>query len=244
VILKNLSAATLALCLSTLATPAAAQTMQWTDKGYVSINGGVQAGSHTLDTSSTFSIYDETATVTSTQKVKSGGFFDIGGAYRVRGKNLLVGVSFSSASAAANVEINASIPDPVFTDRPRAVTKTQPDAKHTENVIHIDAIYMIPVMNKMDIGVFAGPSIFMVKQDVIGAATVTEPGPTVNTPLGEIKKTSGGFNAGVDIQYLVYRKWAVGALARYTWGSATITGATEKLTLGGFQIGGGARLRF
>jgi hypothetical protein len=242
--LKNLSAATLALCLSTLATPAAAQTLQWTDKGYVSINGGVQAGSHSLDTSSTFTIYEETATVTSSQDVKSGGLFDIGGAYRVWGKNLLAGVSYSLASKASDVRVTASIPDPAVFDRPRAVAFTQPGAKHTESVVHIDAIYMVPVMNKMDIGVFFGPSIFMIKQDVISTPTVTEPGPTVNAPLVEVKKTSAGINLGADVQYVVYKKWAVGGLLRYTWGSATIPGATEKLTLGGFQVGAGLRMRF
>lgn len=245
--MKYLSVAILALGLSTVATPASAQTMQWTDKGYVSVNGGVQTGSRTIDTSSTFSLYDETATVTSTQKVKGGGFFDIGGAYRVWGKNLLAGISFSHTSSDANVSITASIPDPVFFDRPRELTKSESGAKHTENVIHINAIWMIPVANKIDIGVFAGPSIFSIKQQTIGtigASSVTEPGPNVATPLNEIKKSSGGFNAGVDVQYMIRPKWGVGGLARYTWGSATIAGATEKLTLGGFQIGAGGRVRF
>jgi hypothetical protein len=245
VILKNLSVVALfALGLSSLATPAAAQTMQWTDKGYVTVNGGVQTGSDTLDTSSTFPLYDETATVTSSQKVKGGGFFDVGGAYRVWGKNLLAGVSFSHTASDADVSVTGSIPDPIFFDRPRAVSPTVSGAKHSEDALHIDAIWMIPVANKLDVGVFAGPTIFWVTQDAIGTPTVTEPGPIVNAPLSEIKKTSGGFNAGVDVQYVVYKKWAVGGLARYTWGSATITGATEKLKLGGFQIGGGLRMRF
>jgi hypothetical protein len=244
VILKHLSVAVLALGLSTAATSASAQTMQWTDKGYVSINGGVQTGTRDINTSSTFSIYDETATVTSAQKIKGGTIFDIGAAYRVWGKNLLAGVSFSHTSTDADVAITASIPDPVFFDRPRAVTKTEGGAIHTENVVHISAIWMIPVANKLDVGVFAGPSIFSIKQQTIGSPSVTEPGPNVATPLTEIKKSSAGFNVGVDVQYMIRPKWGVGGLARYTRGSATIAGATEKLTLGGFQIGAGARVRF
>lgn len=242
--MKHLTVAILALGLSSVATSASAQTMQWTDKGYVSVNGGAQVGSHNLESSSTFGLYDETATVTSTQKVKGGGFFDIGAAYRVWGKNLLAGVTFSHTSSAADVSLNASIPDPVFFDRPRTVATSQSGAKHTENVIHINAIWMIPVANKIDLGVFAGPSIFSIKQQAIGIPSVTEPGPNVTTPLNEIKKSSGGFNAGVDVQYMIRPKWGVGGIARYTWGSATIAGATEKLTLGGFQIGAGARVRF
>lgn len=245
--MKHLSVAVLALGLSTAATSASAQTMQWTDKGYVSVNGGVQTGSRDINTSSTFSIYDETATVTSAQKIKGGTIFDIGAAYRVWGKNLLAGVSFSHTATDADIAIAGSIPDPVFFDRPRAVTKTEGGAKHTENVVHISAIWMIPVANKIDVGVFAGPSIFSIKQQTIGTLTasgVTEPGPNVATPFTEIKKSSAGFNAGVDVQYMIRPKWGVGGLARFTRGSATIPGATAKLKLGGFQIGAGARVRF
>ena len=240
--MKKLTVVIFVLGLSGAATSASAQTMQWTDKGYISINGGVQAGSDTLDTSSSFTLYAEDATVTSTQKVKGGGFFDIGAAYRVWGNNLLAGMSFTRTTSDTSVALTASIPDPVFHDRPRAVSTTQSGAKHSESALHLNAIWMMPVANKIDVGIFGGPTIFWVKQDTVGALTVTEPGPTVSAPLGEVKKTSGGFNIGVDVQYMVTRRWGVGGLARYTWGSATIE--TEKLKLGGFQIGAGGRVRF
>ena len=239
-----MKAGIVALCVCAAPQLAAAQTMQWTDKGYVSVNVGVQVGSHDLSTSSTFSLYDETATVATTQKIKGSTFFDVGGAYRVWGNNLLAGVTFSRTSTDADVALTASIPDPAVFDRPRAVTATLSNAKHTENVVHINAIWMIPVANKLDVGIFAGPSIFSVKQQAVGTPTVTEPGPVVSTPFTEIKKTSAGFNAGVDVQYMVAKKWGIGGIARYTWGSADIAGATEKLTVGGFQIGAGARVRF
>ena len=237
----------LTLCLSAIPTFASAQTMQWTDKGFVTLNLGVQSGSHDLNTSSTFTIYDETATVTSSQNVKGGGFFDIGGAYRVWGQNLLAGVSVSHVTSDADVAITGSIPDPLVFDAPRTVNTTQSDAGHAETAIHIDAIWMIPVANKLDVGVFAGPTIFLIKQDAVSgldASDVTEPGPTLNSPLNEVSKTTAGFNLGIDVQYLIGRKWGVGGLARYSWGSASIVEGSEKLTVGGFQIGAGARFRF
>lgn len=242
--MKHLTAVLLVFGCSTVAAPAFAQTMQWTDKGYVSVNVGAQTGSRDLGTSVTFPLYDETATVTSTQRVKSGAFFDIGAAYRVWGQNLLAGVSFSHTSSDTNVAVSASVPDPIRFDQFRSVSATVSGAKHTENVVHISAIWMIPVAHKIDVGVFAGPSIFSVKQQIIGTPTIIEPGPTVATPLNDVKKSSGGFHAGVDVQYMIAKKWGVGGLARYAWGSATIAGASEKLTLGGFQIGAGARARF
>ena len=238
------TAAVLGLALLAAPQVASAQTMQWPDKGYVTFNLGVQVGSDDLDTSASFPLYEETATVSSTQKISGGAFFEIGGAYRVWGNNLLAGVSFTRTKSDADVAITASIPDPVFFDRPRAVTASQGDAEHAENAIHLNAIWMIPVANKLDVGIFGGPTIFMVSQDTITSLTVTEPGPTVNAPLSEVKKTTAGINFGVDLQYLVTQNVAVGGLARYAWGSADIEGAADKLKLGGFQLAVGARYRF
>jgi len=246
--LKITTVAMLALGLAAAPRMVSAQTMQWTDKGYVSISGAAQVGSHNLDTSLSFPLYDETATVTTSQEVKSGGLFDIGGAYRVWGHNLLAGVHYSHTSSDANVSVNGSIPHPIFFDRPRTVSSSISGAKHSEDVVHLQAIWMIPVANKLDIGIFGGPSIFAVAQDSVSAVSVAESGdlanPTVTPTLTKTKKTVVGGHVGVDVQYLVARKIAVGVLMRYSGASVEIPGANDKLTVGGFQIGGGLRLRF
>jgi len=243
--LKTMKAGILALCVCAAPQIATAQTMQWTDKGYASVNVGVQVGSHDLTTTTSFPLFDETATATTTQTDVGGGpFFEIGGAYRVWGHNLLAGLSFQHTSSHSNAAFTASVPDPVVTDSPRIVNQTLNDAGHSENVWHFDAIWMMPVAEKLDVGIFGGPSIFSVNQDIVTTFTSTEPGPTVTAPLTEVSKTTLGINLGVDVQYLLGKKWGVGGLARYTWASADIEGATDKLTLGGFQLGVGGRLRF
>jgi hypothetical protein len=242
--LKMTKAVVLALALCATPRIASAQ-MQFADKGFITVNGGAQVGSHDLDTSSTFDLYGETATVATTQKVKGGGFFDIGGAYRVWGKNLLAGVSVSHTASDSNMSLTAQVPDPVVTDKLRAVSSSQSGLKHSETAVHIAAIWMIPVAEKLDVGVFAGPSIFAVKQDTVTTPlTVTEPTPTVTAPIASVSKTSFGANFGVDVQYMIAKKWGVGGLARYSVASASIPGATKNLGVGGFQIGAGARLRF
>lgn len=234
----------LALCVCAAPSVTNAQTMQWTDQGYVTVNVGAQAGSHDLSESGSFPIYDETATFSSTAKVKGGGMFDIGGAYKVWGNNLLAGLSISHVSSRSDGALAGSVPDPVFFDRPRAVTKAFSDLKHSETAVHLDAIWMIPVANKMDVGISAGPTIFAVKQDTIPSLTITEPGPAVTTTTASTSKTTVGFNAGVDFQYMLRKKWGVGGIARYAVGSVSLPGASKKLTVGGFQIGVGARMRF
>ena len=235
----------LALCACALPRMAAAQTMQWTDKGYASVNGGVQAGSHDLSGSGSFPIFDEIATFTSTDKVKGGGLIDIGGAYRVWGKNLLVGVTFTHTSSKSDGALTGSIPDPVVTDRPGTLNRTFADLKHAENAVHLDAVWMMPVANKIDVGISAGPTIFAVSQEM---ASLTSTGSgstaTVTTTVAKTSKAAVGFNAGVDVQYMVAKKWGVGGIMRYSIGSVSLPGAAKKLTVGGFQVGGGVRLRF
>jgi outer membrane protein with beta-barrel domain len=242
--LKITTAGILALCVCGAPQLASAQTMQWTDKGYVSVNGGVQVGSHDLSESGSFPLYDETATFASTNKVKGGALFDIGGAYRVWGKNLLAGVAISHVGSKSDGSVTGSIPDPVFFDRARNVTKAFSGLKHSETAVHLDAIWVMPVANKIDVALFLGPTIFSVKQDTIPSLTITEPGPTVTTTVASASKTAVGFNAGVDAQYMLRKRYGVGVVARYAGGSVSLPGASKKLTVGGFQIGVGGRYRF
>src|SRR5260221_14054050 len=226
-----MNAGILTLCLCAAPQIASAQTMQGTDKGYVRGKGGAQAGSHDLSESGSFSLYEETATFTSTNKVKGGAMFDIGGAYRVWGHNLLAGLSYSHVASKSDGSLTGSIPDPIVFGRFRAVTKAFTGLKHSENAVHLDAIWMMPVPNKIDVAVFLGPTIFSVKQDTIPSLTITEPGPTITTSLAQASKTAVGFNIGVDAQYMLRKRYGVGAVARYAGGAVPLPGPAKKLTL-------------
>jgi hypothetical protein len=104
---------------------------------------------------------------------------------------------------------------------------------------------MVPVTDKVDVGVSFGPSIFQVSQDIPTAITVTEPSATLaSTSVTKVDKTTVGIHFGVDVNYMITPRWGAGVLARYAWGSADLEGATDSLTVGGFQIGGGLRVRF
>jgi hypothetical protein len=245
VILKMSKAGILALSLCALAAPARAQQLQWTDKAFVSVNGGGQVGSHDLASTQSFPLFDETANVTSSQSVGSGGLFDISAGYRVW-QNVAVSVGYTHSGSKADLNVNGSIPDPLIFDQPHPFTTTLSGAKHSENVINLDAVYMMPVTDKIDVGISLGPSIFSVKQDVAANLSDTNTVPS----LASESKTTGGFNIGVDVTYLMGKlpglgkEWGLGGIARYTWGSAKLGNSTDKLTVGGFQIGAGARLRF
>jgi hypothetical protein len=240
-----LKAGVLALCVGAFSAPAGAQQLQWTDRGFVSVNGGAQVGSHDLSSTQSFPLFDETANVTSSQKIGSGGLFDISVGYRVW-HNIAASIGFTHTGSKADLNVSGSIPDPLFFDQPHTFTSSLSGAKHSENVINLDAVWMLPVTDKIDVGFSAGPSIFSIKQDVAANLSAAN---TVPSAASE-SKTTAGVNIGVDVTYLLGKMpglgkdWGVGGLARYTWGSAKLGNSSDKLTVGGFQIGAGARLRF
>jgi len=235
-----IKAGVLALGVFVFAAPAQAQ-MRWTDRGFVAVDGGVQAGSHDFNTSDTFSLYGEDATLTTKQRSKGGGLFDVRAGYRVW-RNLAIGAGFSWTQSKGDITIQGSIPHPFFTDQFRDVSLTQVDAQHTESAVHLSGTWMVPVTDKVDVGVSAGPSILFVKHDTVPALQIGEPGPTAVATITEESETTVGFHAGVDVRYMLNSRVGVGGLARYTWGKVDLS--TGQLTVGGMQLGGGLRLRF
>jgi hypothetical protein len=218
--------------------------MKWTDKGFANINIGGQSGSHDVATTTTFVVYEEDAHINTTQKTGGGFLFDINGGYKVW-SNLVVAVGYTFMSDSTDGAVTATIPDPRVFDSPRTVTTTANDLKHSENALNFMGVWMVPVTDKVDVGISFGPTVFFVKQELPDTIQFTEPGPTVTgLTTKDISKTAGGVNFGVDVTYLLTKKMGVGGILRYTWGSVDLEGATDSLTVGGFQIGVGARYRF
>lgn len=239
-----MKAATLSLAFCAFTASAAQAQMTWTDKGFINVNVGIQSGSRSLATSATFDLYDEQGTLDTTQDVKGGFLFDVSGAYKVW-QNLAVGVGFSRVASDADVAVDARVPDPAEFDRLRSASATATGAEHSETAFHFMGVWMMPVTDKVDVGVSFGPTIFQVKQDIPTSISVSEPGPAITaTTLTPAEKTTIGFHAGVDVNYMITPRIGAGALLRYAWGSANLQGANDSLTVGGFQIGFGARVRF
>lgn len=243
--MKILHAACLSFALSAfLAVPAQAQMLTWTDQGFVNVTLGGQAGSRTLGADTTFDLYNEQGRLSTTQEVGGGGLFDISAGYKVW-RNLAVGLGFSRTGSDSDAAIAASVPDLNVYDAPRAVTGTASGADHSESTIYITGTWMMPVTDKVDVGLSFGPAIFNVSQDVPNAITVTEPSGAINqTTVSRFDETAVGISLGVDVTYLVTPRYGAGLLLRYTRGSVDIEGATDSLTVGGFQIGAGVRVRF
>ncbi len=217
----------------------------WTDKGFASVNVGFLNGSSKdLGTAFSFPLYREEARVTTTQTVDADGVFDVSGGVRVW-KNLAIGLGISRLSGDGDVTFKGTIPDPLVFDRQRDVTATVAGAEHSQTAIHLDGTWMMPVTDKIDVAFSFGPTFFNVSQDLPTGATVAEPGPTfASTTISKQDETAVGVNFGVDVTYLLTKRLGVGGAMRFSRATAELEGASDKLTLGGFFIGAGARIRF
>lgn len=228
-----------------------AQVINWNDRGFANVNGGYQTQSHDFDSTTTFSLYDETATLNARHEVRSGALLDVSGGVRVW-RNVGIGVGYSRFQNTDDVTVEATLPHPLFYDRPRSVTAEVNDLKHTESAVHIFGLWMLPVSRKMDVAFFLGPTIFSVKQGLATGVQIAqpEPAPYVGTITGvvkaEAKETGVGVNVGADWTYMVTPELGGGVFLRYAGGSVKLEtqGRSVDMKVGGFQLGAGLRVRF
>jgi len=209
---------------------------------FVSISGGGQLQSRSFSETTTFTLFNETGTVTANQTVGSGFVFDASVGYRVwRRLSVAVGIStFHGTGAAAAI---VAVPDPLHFGRP--TIKTFPasdygDLSQTSTALNIQAVWIRPLTDKLDIWLFAGPSIIRVKQEI---ASATEVQNTTAATKNESATTAKAGTIGVDLSYRLNDRYSVGGFVRYAGGEVDLPSVT-KLKVGGVQIGGGVRVRF
>ena len=210
--------------------------------GFLNISGGAQPQRRELGKTDTFTLYDEKATLTSSQPVPNGPFFDISGGVRVK-NGFAIGAGFSSLSKTSDAAVVATIPNPLFFDQSKTVTSTATGLEHSERGIHLQAMWFIPVTDKIDVALSAGPSFIMVKQGLVASVTVPTGTQNINVVTGSEEGTAKGVNVGFDGTYLFTRNIGFGLMIRYAGGSVDLPSA-KGLSVGGFQGGAGARIRF
>jgi hypothetical protein len=220
---------------------AVAQGQQYTpERAFISVNAGMQPQRYTIHTADTFSIYDESGAVTSTLPIRNGAVFDIGGGYRI-GAHFALAASFSSFGRSSSSTLTASIPDPIFFGQAETVTSQSAALDHSERGVHVQAVWFIPVTDKIDVALSAGPSFIHVTQQVPSVAL-----PPGATGVSMVSVAQAGFakgaNVGVDGSYMFSPRYGVGVFVRYAGGSINLP-ATSDIAVGGLQSGLGFRIR-
>ena len=232
---------------------ASAQGEPWADRGYANVGWGVESGSSAMTTTRTQTVYEESATVTSSAEFSSGSLFDVAVGVRVW-RNLTVGAGYHQEQNDTEGRLTGSIPSPVFFNRPRTLDQGVPGLERKEKAVHLQFGWVVPINEKFDVLVSGGPSFFRLEQDVVSEVAFGEGSTTVvATPsIATRKKSQTGYNVGADATYIVWQNDSVrlgaGGFVRFTQASMDVemlTGSTpQPVDVGGMQFGFGGRLRF
>lgn len=212
------------------------------DRGFVTVNVGAQPPRRDFDTSASFTVFDETATIRTRQHVGNGPMFDVNGGYRVWNR-VAVGVGFSSFSKSGGSTVGGTVPDPIFFNRPRIVSADASDLKHTERAVYLLAVWFIPVTRRIDVALSAGPSFIQVSQQLVSTATVSAGTQRLNPVVETQSKMAKGVNAGIDVSYVLARRFSPIIFARFNGGTVNLPSVSD-LKVGGLQTGIGGRVRF
>jgi hypothetical protein len=234
------------------ARPTTKPAQQPIDRIYVSVNGAFQTGGSDFSETVTFTENAESGTFSTDYDVKSGPAFNISvGASLWR--NIGVGVGVTRFSKNTPTALSASVPHPFFFNRPRTVDGEVAGITREELAVHIQARATFVPRRNMQAVVFAGPSFFNVKQGIVNDFEITEAYPFDTAAFSrgistEVDESKVGVNVGADVGYFFTRQVGVGGSVQ--WAGTTIdapaSGSTGTLEIkaGGFQAGGGLRLRF
>lgn len=228
-------------------------------RGYVQVGGGAQSGSHSITSTSTFTLYDEQGNIAGAQEYGGGAIWNIGGGVRVW-KNLVAALNYTRNSDSMNTAIVASVPHPLFVNRPRQVAQVVDGLEHTEDAYHLSFNWMVPFGENLTLGVGGGPSFVNVSHEFASDARVQEVDGPPNYSTAAIqditftrgKKTGTTVNVGADLTYNlpfdIGQAGKVGATLgfRYAGGEVTLPGTTGNVDVkyGGAQFWGGLRVSF
>lgn len=211
-----------------------------------------------------FRIYAEDTDFAATQDIPRTAVYDVGVDTRLW-KGLGIGASVSRTNIVTRAALDAEVPHPFFFDFPRTAAGESGSLRHREWALHLRAQYWLPLGERLRLTMFAGPSLYDARQELVAEIAVTEIGFPFDqvridaTRTESVTVSAVGFNAGLDLAYFGLRQLRIfgssGALdrlgltatLRYNRAAPAIAfeGAFQPaLELGGTQVGGGLRFVF
>ena len=220
------------------------------DRGTIYINGAYQGTPSDVQSTVKFAANAETATFTTSFRVKAGPALDVGGRVRVW-KRLSVGVAYTSFAANRDADVTASIPHPFFFNQPRSVSGTAP-FERKETVVHLRVVAASAPGRRLQLTGFAGPAFYSVTQTLVERVNYLDVYPFDSVTFASaatrrVSQSKTGFGAGADVAYYFSKNGGVGLTATYAKADIdlkAIDDSTVTVHAGGATAGVGLRIRF
>jgi hypothetical protein len=228
------------------------------ERGWVDVNFGVAvAAEDAFTTRFTGTLFREPAESDASYNLPTGASFDFGGGFMFN-RYIGAGVSFTGTASEDEASLFISIPHPLYANAFATDTApTQDKFRRTEGGVNLQAMAVVAQTDRLRVRVFGGPSYFRVKQEqvsfvrfnqvyqILGRGNVVD---ITTYDRTETEDTAWGFHVGGDVSVFFTRVIGVGGFARFSRATVEMEDALGATTVdvkaGGFQTGGGLRLKF
>lgn len=243
-------------------TPLARELQPRRSRGWVDVNlGAAEAADRSVDTVVNISDGEgEFETYRVGYNSPRGASFDFGGGFMFT-PVLGVGIQFTGTAHQDTADLSIRIPHPRYFNahaEDSAVTDQKLD--RVEGAVNLSLVAAIPSSNNdLSLRIYGGPTYFRLEADAVtnirylqqfGFFTTLNTVDITGWESEKVEETAWGFHAGADLGYFFSRYVGIGGFARVTRGTVTFrtddVPVDENLDVkvGGFQAGGGLRIRF
>jgi len=235
-----------------LGTVLAAPFVHAEDRVRVILNGALSPTTQSFSQTLTYTEYLETATLNAQLETKSTFSPDVGAQVQVFRK-LGVFVAFTSSNRDEKGHFSASLPHPLYLDRPRSIEGDLSGFRYKERAFHLDLAFG-GASGHFDYALFAGVSAVLVEAYLVDRGRYDQTYPYDSVTLREVppravKNNPTGFNVGgrLDYRFGRSRRFGLGVQLRFSAATArleTPDSSTVKVDAGGLLAGIGTRLYF
>jgi hypothetical protein len=239
--------------------PACAFAQDAPNRGWVDVNFGVAVSAANAQ-SFVFTdrvFLESRAFAAAYDKPPTGAEFDFGGGWMFTPK-LGIGVSLTGTAHEDVAGLAVTVPHPFFfNSATTAADTTREKLQRGEGCANIQVMIVPLHSRRTRVRLFAGPTYFRYEADMVSDITYSQVATAfsrtnlvmiTNYDAVKTEGTGWGFHVGGDVSYFFSRVAGIGAFARYSAGKVSIaeplSETSPDITVGGFQTGGGLRLRF
>jgi hypothetical protein len=190
-------------------------------------------------------------------KPPRGAEFDFGGGVMLS-SSFGLGINFSGTTHEDTVGLAINVPHPFFFNSSAIDGNvTSEELARTEGAANFQAMFVPVNSSAMRVRLFGGPSFFRYRADMVRDIQFDQFAPIFSSlnvveitgyEAVEAEGSGWGFHVGADASYFFSRIVGVGGFVRYGNGTVSVdepmSEQRQDIKVGGFQSGGGLRLRF